>query len=750
MSMIQILIMDSVKQQGLITLADNYQPSLDKLTKPSSSVVVEKSLSRSKSLSDLSVGSNNSTKVLSFASPRTSEVSTVCELSNITISDVSIPRFYNEANVEKIKAATARVNKAEADIKKSYDDFLKEIALIEQRKKSELQQAKNKAANTQALALRSAVGLALIASPEAEHRKKEAIKVSEAKADRDAKIAFFNFRKNTSEHQKTIAGSILEKRTLRAERQVEEINQFFTESLPIFDEQSSHIEATALALIDNPATASSQELSFVQQVMTATDYLRCIALVDGADDDISDASVELERVDQSLASLSDSDLPAGSRFSSQAIITKTQEALTKYRADFLLAQTESDKTAGLVAKNITSDLFQQVNALRAKAASSTKESLRATEDDRAKLEEQATTLKEFATLLESAALAYDQIADACSVEIRSIAEMKKNFLTLRSEIARSATTDKSQTDIVNALDSAGISAFDSRPDAGNIFDLNIFSQLDEIGGSYKEYAISGSKGKIVLTSPPSERLSEPNRKNYNNGINLIKLAIFRDFGVYGVKRFEDRFEAKITARNPLHLDELREFISSETATHPRSCFISSRQPLEEVISAEGAANDTRVIKSDGYEPSFNPFSNTSVSESVITNETEATKQGIGATRKALREFLKKGGATDSKIDVIINDFNQKFTDKGDNAPLTIAALRSFIKEHDDVGLFSNLLLAHNRNRLGFALFTAFMSAIRTTPLLLHAGLLAAFVMVLGTQAINDWTAGSRQAPRDDD
>ena len=204
--------------------------------------------------------------------------------------------------------------------------------------------------------------------------------------------------------------------------------------------------------------------------------------------------------------------------------------------------------------------------------------------------------------------------------------------------------------------------------------LNILSKLSDFSETENDFAILGRRREMELVAGISPLV--PNAKLAQEGINLVRLAVVRDFGSRGLQRFDAHFYEKIVAlespdaQNFLTIEELKEFIQAEDQINQSAFYLSS---AELIFEESDPAEDSKLLKANGT--SFNPFSKTAPNKATLREDQE-TAEGVTATRAALKEFFKDlpGELRQS----ILNQFDGKF--KTAKTPLTVGELRSFIKK----------------------------------------------------------------------
>src|SRR3990167_3747688 len=584
------------------------------------------------------------------------------------------------------KSAIERITQASNQILVIQQNLTQCISSIKGSEDIAIQQTESIAGSAQTRALTIGMGGGLGAtSSDIQQKKAQNIKNIKLGAIHDITVAYFQAKKDSYKIQQTIIQSIIDKRNARLTEQAALIKTSDSNSQEIraLNQRKNNLETTqnciqqaieteeaAIEWVgDKPAEIPDETLSLALKVFSAADAMKRIATQQDVSEYVTDAKSQLLSVDQSLMILLQSDLPVNHKFSSHTNITEIQNFLNTHYTNLLLAEAQSSESAKLVATDITAILLNKATEMSQKAESSLREIVDADDLDKESLQHQATTFQEITLALEAAARAYDQIADAKLIEAKGGYLEQERFQQLRQEIASAPqlASSNSLRPIIAAFDAI---TFSTQPP--NSFDLDILSQLDSISADLNSSKITGDNGKIVLSSSLSP-LTHEDRKLYYDGINLIKLALFRDFGIYAVKRFDSSFSSKINANNPLTVGELKNFLASEKQLHQSSYFITPTASLEELLSQLNSAHKERVIKSDGRHLTFNPFSNTPLAEASLVEEKKEVLEGMNAAREAIESSF--SGLPKNKIESILQRFDAMVSTK---APLTVETFRSFI------------------------------------------------------------------------
>ncbi|MCF7729009.1 MAG: hypothetical protein K9M81_01435 [Chthoniobacterales bacterium] len=201
-------------------------------------------------------------------------------------------------------------------------------------------------------------------------------------------------------------------------------------------------------------------------------------------------------------------------------------------------------------------------------------------------------------------------------------------------------------------------------------------------------------GNDVTVSFQNEEapIHDEERGSFSRGINLVRLGIYKKFGIGAIQRFDNQFQIKIRAQNPLMINELQTFFISQKEKFKESYFISpvSRFNEQEEIPQEMAH---WIIKSSGRKIHFNPFYHEEFLDAI--NDENETLEGISEARESLHNIFKDLKPFHQRD--IITNFNARFTPSGKTywrsfidpswkeEPLTVEVFRSFINEQREQG-----------------------------------------------------------------
>ena len=203
--------------------------------------------------------------------------------------------------------------------------------------------------------------------------------------------------------------------------------------------------------------------------------------------------------------------------------------------------------------------------------------------------------------------------------------------------------------------------------------FNLLLELENIPQEQEENLILGSRGEIKFVAPSTNATATSRSKQ--DGLNLVRLAIFRDYGEAGLRHFDRHFNTQLMSEHPITVGQLMDFVDEENKVNPKVFYLSSIHSLHELIVGESHSDDDHKPVQAGS----STFKLTAAKDDRGTDSTPAQKKqaALKATRQAIVEFFKE--LPSEKRQHILQRFNDEF--KGEEAkPLTVQNLRSFLKK----------------------------------------------------------------------
>lgn len=556
----------------------------------------------------------------------------------------------------------------EAALHTIFDKFAQKLNAIEQERSTKIQEAKNRAAEAQAHGMRRGMGIAI--SSGVEENKKRAINDIETTAARQRNIFFLQAKQELLKHQQSYFTSLFEIYSKQAPSSsgAAPISERAQQCQAMMS-QSFEAEKQIFTALRNLEQADERTIAAAIRTIALADTVRMRALHPFVEHSINTSLDQVEETSGLLLTLSQSK----NKFLNTNALTAFHEELEQQHASYLLTEALFDGTAREVALSNASYLQNKIEDLKLELDRTSLEKTKATTGDQFLLDQKISLLTTLSTALEASQKAYERIADEASLKIKISAPLPSDSIQFPT-----TSDQESSSELEKALQSLSNLAVQTAAPfrtAG----LDLLSKLSDFSETENNHAILGRRGEMELIDGRSTSFI-PNAKLAQEGINLVRLAVFRDFGARGLQRFDAHFHDKITAlESPeaqtfLTVGELKNFIETENQIDRSAFYLSSAHSITELFSAESdPVEDRKFIKSDGT--SFNPFSKTAPSRAPLSGDYEKA-EGLTATRAALKEFYKD--LPPELRQSILNHFDEKF--KTAKTPLTVGELRAFLKK----------------------------------------------------------------------
>ncbi|OHE78145.1 MAG: hypothetical protein A3F67_00440 [Verrucomicrobia bacterium RIFCSPHIGHO2_12_FULL_41_10] len=287
------------------------------------------------------------------------------------------------------------------------------------------------------------------------------------------------------------------------------------------------------------------------------------------------------------------------------------------------------------------------------------------------LVENISLLQKQISLLEQVQAAYEQIATDHCFRKKAAADLKNRVDELDHAWKKEGNQVR-QTTLQNLK--SFLATSQECPERIAIVDL--LSKFEEISSSesslpLEQYFLCGKRGELEIVV--SEEARGPT--SISDGINLIRLAIFQNYGVSGLCRFDRYFDVEIKHQISITIGELMDFIDKENQVNTKAFYFFSLHSLNELMQAKNQYDDeTTYIKTD--EDSFK-LTSTKDSEPIKLNPREEKQAVIHVTKEAIKVFFKELPLQQRQL--ILLHFSEQF-EQGQSAPLTVQSLRFFIKK----------------------------------------------------------------------
>lgn len=390
------------------------------------------------------------------------------------------------------------------------------------------------------------------------------------------------------------------------------------------------------------------------KIFEAAHMAKVIAINRQSEEAITTAKREIATVTNELSSLNSSD-----RFV-QGSLEEAKKMFADVHADFLLAEANSLEESIQMAQTIASKLNELAQAAGQRAAIAAK-NLHPTEE-----QADLNSYDKIEKICTEAASSYTLLAKAKSIEL-----LKVRFAEEAEALTESASSLKA---IQSQVTPSPLRTID-----------NILAIDDSLP---REARLTSLHGKLIAVAPgsPSPTFALGEREAYGEGTNLIRLALAKEFGMNGVKQFDDHFRAQISSKSPITIDMLQEFLSQNELSTSNKYFITTRTTSLNALSAKLAkAPGTQIIKSDRGVSNFNPFTTQSLVTTpalspAVTKEMEHA-ENIAATREIIEEAIRNA----HNKEAILSRFDKTCSDLiNQDKALTVEALKIFVDQENSL------------------------------------------------------------------
>ncbi len=212
--------------------------------------------------------------------------------------------------------------------------------------------------------------------------------------------------------------------------------------------------------------------------------------------------------------------------------------------------------------------------------------------------------------------------------------------------------------------------------------------------------IIGEHGKIILEKNDTQRSwvidqKEKIKKKWVNGMNLIRFAIVRKYGMQALQCFDTKFRFKRSADISLSVQELKKFLTDEIKI-PSSHFLNEALSVEKLMQKLNNAHEEDILKGDKPVFEFNPFlleqasllqgnriKNSNIEEQKkLLEESHAQQamEGKRIAREVIEKKLKTFAISQNRLNRILRGFDKKFHDR---QYLTVKDLKTFLSSKED-------------------------------------------------------------------
>ncbi len=383
-----------------------------------------------------------------------------------------------------------------------------------------------------------------------------------------------------------------------------------------------------------------------------------------------------------------------------------QTLLENSKAELLLMETSSSRETGLAAtKNIIniSEAAQKIEEAKTATESEIEES-----DHKEALGNEIIKMEALHFLLLNAILSYRAIEDESWIEKKC-----GNLNKLYDQITATIPTITQQA---NALTNLNIEHLSTRLrdllDAKNFKldkplevpqgPLEFLDELSSLDNDLLQKRIIGTHGKIALDDAPDTSIAKSDvtytdqtRREWTSGINLIRLAICRTYGIQVKNIFDSRFFVKRREENSLKVREVINFLfhKNHEPKYHSSFFIDPKMSHEDFLKMLSAVHhnsniaSNKVIKIDQATLDFNPFSKKPLdlpNESISAADLRQREAAFQYTRQALEKAFPEMFLTKEQMNEVLEKFDAQFKVIPKGILLSLEKAHAFIEREREI------------------------------------------------------------------
>ena len=223
--------------------------------------------------------------------------------------------------------------------------------------------------------------------------------------------------------------------------------------------------------------------------------------------------------------------------------------------------------------------------------------------------------------------------------------------------------------------------------------LNFLTLIPSLQDIHDDAIITGENGKIILENKRSEspepikkdnspqeessELTDQIQKKQTDGINLIRFALARKYGMQAVGFFDSHFAVESSFDLGISVRVLKNFLQQKISIPP-SHFLSSLTSIDKFITELHTASQSAPLKWSKGVADFNPFLPTQVitsPEDMVNIHRNELVAAIAHAREAVKKILSTFSITPNRTDAVFKRFNNQFNQR---SSLTAGDLRAFI------------------------------------------------------------------------
>lgn len=557
----------------------------------------------------------------------------------------------------------------------------------------------------------------------------------------------FNYPRHNAE--KKIIASYLQRRAVVLREESQQTTSNYINSLN--ESAVCLIRSVEAAKNQSHETLSDEILLLTMKARSLVEALQFFVLAAGAQEAISAARLDLIAA---AALLRQEGISPGGE--GEKLLHSAQRILSSSMIAFDFAQAQSPRVAAMVAEKNSTTIRRALEKVQRRIKQNQEiiksPETSATRKDEAR--EKLGALEQISKSFRYALFAYEQLGDENEIEVIAgplfplKEKMEKELIELQGKLADSEhvldkrinTLLQSQHEVLMEI-AENLEAAHTQPANPSEF----LDELDSLRGEQNSDKIVGANGKIFLTenrgtslsqgsaasnfsSALQTEFSEEERREWVEGIQLIRFGLCRNFNIRAVQRFDDEFGDKIQAENSLTVGELKEFLEAEKEFHASSHFLSPPEDVVDFMERLNRADGNKIVKWDERTMTFNPFAGGSTGVEEVNPE-EVNKReiadGRAQARRAIENIFTNLSLPEEKVSEILARFDMQFPSIDLNSPtritteelnkLTVEELRSFIQREmegrsDEGELWMKYLTPDRINATIIGGFTALGSA----------------------------------------
>ena len=385
-------------------------------------------------------------------------------------------------------------------------------------------------------------------------------------------------------------------------------------------------------------------------------------------------------------------------------LQQRQLLLENIRTCFLFAEAESPEAALAFINDVIQNLCSEIAELK-RDIKEARRDLNLVRDSDQYAFEQALQLKsKDSDFMEMAILTYQQIQNELTIETEcgSLPDLRNSIEEDLRELSLTNQEDLQQLrEILTDLENATTVNYEKPKKP-----LHFLRDVNSLGNDDDDMIITGEHGKIILEKNPhpleetfltkfTNDQTDKNRKKWINGVNLIRFAIARKYGMKAVEIFDARFKIKRDFDISLSIKDLKDFLAN-CRDIPASHFLHPLTSIEKFMVKLKDADEGDVLKWSKAVFEFNPF----LREQVITRQEDLQKirsqeqpqksleeihrqeaaEGIEIARQFIEKKFQTFAISKNRFKAILERFNTQI----EELPyLTVRDFRIFIAEEGE-------------------------------------------------------------------